>query len=211
MFTTGVSPVTRHSLALLGKLNFLGQFYLAGGTACALRLGHRLSYDLDFFTQKDFVGKELLTLMRKNGDFKLDQIKKNTLLGVFENTKVSFFKYDYPVIDKLELFDGIKVAGIKDLIAMKIDAIATRGVKRDFIDLYFLSQKIKLIDSFNYYTKKYVKQNLNLLHAVRSLTYFIDTEKDEMPEMLKSCDWQEVKKYFLTETPKLLDKLLRTV
>jgi len=140
--------------------------------------------------------------------FKLDQSKKNTLLGTFEKTKISFFKYNYLLIDKLEIFEGVKIAGIKDLIAMKIDAIATRGVKRDFIDLYFLCQKTDLIKSFSFYRKKYKGKDLNLLHAVRALTYFADANKDKMPEMLVDCNWQDIKKYFLIEAPKLLEKLL---
>jgi hypothetical protein len=208
MFAAGISKQTKNSLALLKKADFLDQFYLAEETACALWLGHRFSYDLDFFSQKSFSAKGIINFLTKKRKFKLDQSKKNTLLGTFEKTKISFFKYNYLLIDKLEIFEGVKIAGIKDLIAMKIDAIATRGVKRDFIDLYFLCQKTDLIKSFSFYRKKYKGKDLNLLHAVRALTYFADANKDKMPEMLVDCNWQDIKKYFLIEAPKLLEKLL---
>lgn len=211
MFSKGVSPVTKNSLAVLAKYNLINQFYLAGGTACALRLGHRLSFDLDFFTPKNFSQKDLVAWMRKMGEFELDQIKKNTLLGVFINTKVSFFKYPYVLIDKLDLFEKIKIAGVNDLMAMKIDAISTRGKKRDFIDLYFLSKKNSLSKAIEYYKKKYARLNLNLHHSFRSLVYFTDADKDEMPKMLKKCSWLEVKKYFLKTVPQVFNEELKRI
>ena len=57
MFEQVLSPRTRKNLALVARTPLAGQFYLAGGTAVALHLGHRMSYDLDFFTpQSEFPG-----------------------------------------------------------------------------------------------------------------------------------------------------------
>jgi len=204
MFSRGISRKTKNSLALLSKISALKKFYLAGGTAIALHLGHRLSFDLDFFTSREFQQKELIRLMQSKGIFILDQIKKNTLLGIFENIKVSFFKYDYPLISKIDYFYDIKIASREDLMAMKIDAIATRGKKRDFIDLYFLSQKNSLQKAFNCYKKKY--KGVNLFHALKALNFFEDAEEEEGKlYMLVDYDWTEVKKYFLEKVPKILD------
>lgn len=206
MFTKGISPKTRRSLALLGQLKELGQFYLAGGTAVALRFGHRLSFDLDFFTPNDFSQKELIKLMDRKGKFDLGQVSKNTLLGLFEQTKVSFFKYDYPLIDETTNFDDVTIVGQKDLMAMKVDAISSRGTKRDFIDLYFLLGKQDLGKAINCYEEKYKKANINIFHVLKSLNYFIDAEELKMPEMLVPCAWEEVKKFFLIQVPKVLSK-----
>lgn len=208
MFNKGISKDTRRSLALLGKAPWIKKFYLAGGTACALRLGHRLSFDLDFFTRADFSQKDLQKWFAQQGDFRLDQIKKNTLLGVFEQTKVSFFKYDYPLLAKTDLFEGAAILRNSDLMAMKVDAISTRGTKRDFVDLYFLTKKTSLLKAINAYRKKYADQDLNLVHTLRSLAYFSDAEKEEMPQILVACDWKKVKRFFLKEAPRVLDKLI---
>ncbi len=208
MYPTGISPVTRRSLAILSQNTGLSHFYLAGGTACALRLGHRLSYDLDFFTPLSFDQKELSDWMSTHGKFKLDQIKKDTLLGIFEKTNVSFFTYRYALIGKTEDFDGMAILGEPDLAAMKVDAISSRGTKRDFIDLYFLGKNIPLAEALRLYQQKYRRQNLNLAHTMRALAYFTDADNQDPPEMLKSCDWGEVKAYFLQEVSRVFDLFL---
>jgi len=107
MQSEGISKKTKNSLALLSKVKILKHFYLAGGTAVALHLGHRLSFDLDFFTSMDFSSEELKKELSQKGKFTLDQQKKDTLLGFFTGTKVSFFKYNYPLIGKKNSYKGI--------------------------------------------------------------------------------------------------------
>lgn len=201
----GVSKKTKHSLEILSKIEKINQFYLAGGTAVALYLGHRLSFDLDFFTSESFSSDEIIAEMNQTGKFKLEQKQKDTLLGFFEGTQVSFFKYQYPLISETTNFLNVKIAAKKDLMAMKIDAISSRGTKRDFIDLYFLSQEYSLKKAVEAYKQKYSGTDINLFHSLKSLTYFIDAENSKMPEMLKDCSWEEVKKYFLEETAETLE------
>lgn len=88
---------------------------------------------------------------------------------------------------------------------MKIDAIATRGAKRDFIDLYFIGQSgYQLEQLLDIYDKKYKNLATAKMHIVKSLIYFDDAESDEMPKMLKKVAWEDVKKYFENEVKKLL-------
>ena len=87
---------------------------------------------------------------------------------------------------------------------MKIDAISRRGVKRDFIDLFFICQKLSLKKSFKNYKKKFKHKNINFVHAIKALNYFADADKEKLPEMLIKCDWKKVKDFFIKETPKLL-------
>jgi len=204
MFKQGLSDQTSRDLAILGKSELLGQFYLAGGTACALRLGHRLSFDLDFFTLKSFTQEELGISLGKISYFRRDQIAPDTLLGIFGKTKISFFRYDYPLIDKTDSFQHLQIASLADLSAMKIDAISRRGTKRDFIDLYFISQKITLTGAFTNYRKKYGHKNINFFHAAKSLNFFGDAEQDDIPIMLTRCDWDRVKAFFSQESPAIL-------
>lgn len=103
---------------------------------------------------------------------------------------------------------SLAILGEKDLMAMKIDAIASRGKMRDFIDLYFLCQKNTFSTAFSCYRKKYENHDVNFFHALRSLNYFAEAEKDEsgLPKMLVPCDWKEVKKFFLLAVPPVAEE-----
>ena len=97
------------------------------------------------------------------------------------------------------------MADIRDIAAMKIDAIATRGAKRDFIDLYFISKAgYRLTEIFGFYNKKYGTLASNLIHIQKSLVFFNDAELDEMPKMLKKVKWEEIKRYFEDEVKKMV-------
>jgi len=153
--------------------------YLAGGTASALQIGHRISVDLDFFTPKEFDAKELTRSLKNIGKFKLDRQSWGTILG-------------------------INILDLRDIAAMKIDAISTRGIKRDFIDLYFICQKgISLNEILSVYERKYGTLASNIVHIQKSLVYFVDAEATITPKMLKAAEWEKIKKYFENEIKKL--------
>ena len=156
MFTKTLSQNAAGTLALLGKSGILKEAYLAGGTACALQLGHRISLDLDFFTDKEFFTEVVLGQLEKLPGFKLDETAKWTILGSFPEVKFSYFYYQYPLIAKSSTFNQISLASLADIAAMKVAAICSRGTKRDFIDLYFLiKKKFSLEQILRFYDKKY--------------------------------------------------------
>jgi len=198
MHTEALAPKTKKAFELLGTVDMVQQFYLAGGTAVALYLGHRFSHDLDFFTNKRFDSEALRLELDKAGDLEIDVKKKDTLLGKFNGVKISFFYYQYPLLKPLNSFGQIAIAGQHDLAAMKIDAIAGRGIKRDFIDLYCLIQANhwQLVEVIAWFTKKYKKSGYNMVHVLNSLIYFSDADTTATPEMIKPIDWDKVKKYF---------------
>ena len=104
---------------------------------------------------------------------------------------------------------NINVLDLRDISAMKIDAIATRGMKRDFIDLYFICQRgTSLKKALSFYGRKYGKLSSNIVHIHKSLVYFVDAEIGSMPRMLKPCKWQEVKSFFEEEVKQLTAKLI---
>ncbi len=99
---------------------------------------------------------------------------------------------------------SLNIADIEDIAAMKIDAVATRGAKRDFVDLYFIVRSgYGLTQLLKFYNKKYGKLASNLIHIQKSFVFFDDAETDEMPRMLKEVEWEEVKQYFENEVKKL--------
>ncbi len=119
----GISPSASLTLEQLTNFPWIDKFYLAGGTALALQLHHRLSFDLDFFSPEKFDPKKINADLQSINNYKLDRAAENTLLGIIEDIKISFFTYKYPLISKGTTFRSAKLASIQDIAAMKIDAI----------------------------------------------------------------------------------------
>ncbi len=207
MFTKTLSKNAAAALALLGKSGILKDAYLAGGTACALQIDHRVSLDLDFFTEKEFPTEIVLKQLEQLPGFKLDETSKWTILGSFPKVKFSYFYYQYPLIKKTSLFSGVSIASPEDIAAMKIDAICSRGTKRDFIDLYFLiKKKFTLSQILRFYDQKYQRLSNNIYHITRSLSYFADADPQKLPKMFIPVSWAEVKQFFQDQSLELARK-----
>ena len=204
MFEQVLPGDTKAILALLEKSGIIQKAYLAGGTALTLQLGHRISYDLDFFTQEEFDEQALLPEIEKISNFQLERLAWRTILGKFKVVKFSIFYYKYPLLYSAKKFGMINITDIRDIAAMKIAAIASRGTKRDFVDLYFICREtMSLLDVIRVYDEKYRNLATTEIHIMKSLVYFEDAEPDEMPEMLKKASWEDIKKYFEGEIKKL--------
>jgi len=198
---------------LLPQLGFLKKygFYMAGGTALALQLGHRTSLDFDFYTTRKFDSRKL----RED----LDQIFKkieevyiaeDTLVLSIEDIGVSFLKYPYPLIRSYQKINNILIASPEDIAAMKILAISQRGRRRDFIDIYFLMQKFTVNQMMGFVKEKYPMFNIYL--GLQGLTYFADADQD--PEkgryrLLKKVKWNEIKKFIIGEVNRFKTRYLK--
>lgn len=188
------------TISAIKNLPFLKNFYLAGGTAAALYLGHRISADLDFFTKQPFNESLFISKIAKLGKFQLEKKSEQTVISILDHTKVSFFGYNYPLLLPLKKMNGINIAHIIDIACMKIDAISSRGTKRDFVDIYFIAKEIMPLPKIlKFFKKKYRTIGYNMMHVRKSLVYFTDAEKEPMPKMLKSADWKVIKSFFQTE------------
>lgn len=203
MFTKTLLPDTVRAIELVSKIPIVKNAYLAGGTALALRLGHRISVDLDFFTQKELDEKVLLADLEQLPDFKKDGLAWRTVWGKVSKTKFSLFYYKYPLIEETDSFMGINILNLKDIAAMKIAAVGDRGTKRDFVDLFFLNKTFTLDQMLDFYDQKFSDLDEKLYHVIRSLDYFIDAENDPMPNMLIDVNWDEIKKLFHNESMRL--------
>lgn len=136
MFIQTLAEGAKKNLVLLGKTSWINKFYLAGGSAISLYFGHRVSVDLDFFTDKIFSSSVIVQRLRPLGEFVKGENSKGTLVGKLNKVKISFFWYPYPLLYKTKKILGVSVADIRDIACMKMDAVSSPGTRRDFIDLY---------------------------------------------------------------------------
>lgn len=200
-----LAPETARAYRKLSQTDWVRQFYLGGGTAVALQLGHRRSVDLDFFSTKSFDTLWLRQQLADCGTFQLDVESPGTLHGQLDDAKLSFLEYRYPLIENFDEHEGITIASLKDLACMKLEVIAARGKKRDLIDLYaILKQGYALTDILIWFENKYQSIQYNQMHLIKSLTYFADAEADPMPMMLEEISWEDVKRSLERETKKLI-------
>lgn len=185
---------------VLSSQSFIHDFYLAGGTCLALQIGHRQSVDFDFFIQDDFTTSAIISTLTKTGSYQRENEEKNTINGLLNGVRISFFKYQYNLIDEFLNFNNIKLAGLKDIAAMKLEAIAGRGNKKDFIDLYFLLKRFSLEEIFTFHAQKYGVGLNNQYHLLKSLVYYTDAESEAMPFMIRPLSWNDVKKHIISVT-----------
>lgn len=191
---------------LLGELGFLKShgFYLAGGTALALQIGHRISLDFDFYIERQFDSRSL----REEFDRRFKKVQEvfiaeNTLGLSVEDISVSFFTYRYPLLQPLRDLKGVQMASVEDIAAMKIIAISQRGKKRDFLDMYFLLREMPLSHVIELTIKKYPMFNINV--GLQGLVYFADADNDlesSRHRLLKKITWHEVKDFIIREVRK---------
>lgn len=194
---------TESTLCSLRDADLLDRFYLAGGTGLALHFGHRLSLDLDFFAREHFDEESLLQQIQMLEGFALAAKAPYTLHVTIGKTKVSFLGYAYPVLFETSPFLAVPVADPRDIACMKLSAIAGRGTKRDFVDLYVCAQRYSLKEILRMFDAKYSQTHYSRIHLLKSLTYFADAEKDPMPHMLEALDWDTVVHFFSREAPRL--------
>ena len=178
------------------RLNESG-FYLAGGTALTFQIQHRLSTDLDWFTPTKFDPNVLGAQLREDGvNVSQIEISEGTLHCKIGECDVSFFHYPYKMLDELQAIDGssdLNMAGLRDIALMKITAIADRGTKKDFVDLYFIiTQHVSLRELLDVFEIKY--PDSSVYHYLKALTYFDDADKMPDLEMLRQVTWNDVKK-----------------
>lgn len=183
------------------------EFYLAGGTALALRHGHRRSVDFDFFRQDPFDTQELaLALERAFTEVERLPSGEQTLYVRLRDVTTSFFQYPYRLLEEVESTGwGFGLASDADIAAMKIEAIVGRGARKDFVDLRTLCHNGMEIDAaFEFFERKYGTRRSDRYHRLRALSYFDDAELEPMPDMLVTFDWAEAKSFFTAEAKRLL-------
>jgi len=194
-------------LELLKKLLQIDEFRelrLVGGTSLALQIGHRNSIDIDMFGTLEADEFEIDKILNKIGSITVLKKTKNINIYLIDGIKVDLVNYHYPWLGETIIEDNLRLAGAKDIAAMKLAAITGRGTKKDFIDLNFLLQFYTLEEMLGFYKLKY--NDASEILALKSLTYFEDADNEEDPRMLMSMNWGNVKELITLSIKEYLAK-----
>ena len=185
----------------LGALAPLKDFYLAGGTALALHLGHRMSVDLDFFSNQNALGgRERARLERalaRTVSMRIDEEKDETVHVTAGKTHVSFFYFTPALLRPAVLWNKIRIASVEDIGCMKLSAVVGRGSKKDFYDLYVIATEvIPLSRLLSLAQEKFPHAADFTAQALRALVYFDDADTEGPLQTRKAFNWSRVKKFF---------------
>ena len=195
LYKESVTPAILDLIKSLQSRNYLSGFYLVGGTALALQMGHRKSDDIDLFCNFDFEPAGMLELIHADFPFQINAISFNTLKGSIFNIKVDILAHRYTYLQDPVTVSDIRVLSLPDIIAMKLNAISTSGQRsKDFVDIYYLLDKYSIHSMLSFYLSKYSQQNESIV--LKSLIYFQDVDLSDWPKLIQNpgLKWTDVKK-----------------
>jgi predicted nucleotidyltransferase component of viral defense system len=191
----------------IGKYPFSDRFYLAGGTALALQLGHRSSADLDFFSATDELDEisrqEIIASLNQRFEVTVDEGGLASLYLNVAGVDVGFFNYSYPLLAAPVKVSGIQLASLLDIGLMKMDAIATRGARKDFYDLYFIVQQLPLDEIFEHGQQKFPQVRDFSTMVLMSMVDFRKADVESLIQVEPNIIWEQVKTFFTAEAKRL--------
>lgn len=164
---------------------FSREYYLVGGTAIALHLGHRRSIDFDMFKASTINHRKNLERIKASGlDYTVTRHVAEQMNLIVNGVKVTFFQYPFPVVAKQKALYTFRIPDLLTLAAMKAYALGRRSKWKDYVDLYFLLR--------DYFTIKEISQKaVELFGELFSekmfrvqLSYFEDVDYSEQVDYL---------------------------
>jgi predicted nucleotidyltransferase component of viral defense system len=192
-----VEPHTFSVLKQLMQMPELQDFALVGGTALSLLYGHRMSVDLDLFSNKPFDNEIIVNALENQFGTSFDNRSTNPRFGIFcfvNEVKIDIVRHPHPMIRPELLIDEIRMFSTEDIVAMKVQAILGRGKKKDFWDVAELLKHYPIVDFINLHKEKYATQNLYIT-VPQAITYFADANESEDPICLQNQSWDSVKEF----------------
>jgi predicted nucleotidyltransferase component of viral defense system len=190
--TKAVATTTLGLLRRINGIEGFEHFCLVGGTNLALRYGHRISVDLDFFSKEKFEGNHLVSAIEKNfRHFELLFQKNQTLIFDIEGIRVDFVRYPFNWLNPFEDIEGIRFAQVEDIIPMKIQGIDNRKSKKDFWDIACLLDHFTMEEMFRIMHKKF--PFIDPGHLIHSFTHFEEAELQPDPVALNDLTWEMIK------------------
>jgi hypothetical protein len=199
--TQTVVPELMELLKKIMSEKLFSDFNLVGGTSLALQMGHRNSIDIGLFGNSEINPELFIEKLSEYGEVKVAQSTKNILITKINDVKVDFVNYKYLLLSECLFIENIRMLSTKDIAAMKLNAIAGRGSKKDFIDLYFLLNEFSLEEILSFYEKKYHDGSVFMVQ--KSLTFFEDANSQLLPKMFLDFNWETCKQKIIEEVLKL--------
>lgn len=201
-----VSPFLKEILLDLMQEELFSPFRLVGGTALSLQIGHRMSVDIDLFTDAeyrsvDFEGIKKF-LQNKYTYFNSSSVDIVAFGTYFEvgNSKDDFVKIDLYYTDEYVfqelVVDSVRMASIEEIIAMKLDVVLRGGRKKDFWDLHYFLESIPLDKMISFFQKRY-PYNYDFNKIKPMIIDFTAADLDFEPNCLLSKNWELIKIDFI--------------
>jgi len=198
MFDSVLPPASQALLrdvnGVLAKL----RFYLAGGTGIALQLGHRISEDLDFFTEAEFDPAKLARHLASRPGYSETLVAEGTLDCAVAGVKLSFLRYPVPLKFPTLKYMSARLADWRDILAEKFKTVSQRGCRRDFYDIYacLSLKRISIADAVGLLKERFAGTGINYQHVAKSLCWFADADSEPDPKLLLPVDWPTVRRFF---------------
>ncbi len=193
-----ISQEMRQVMGGFGQAEIGECFYLAGGTALALQLGHRKSFDLDFFSPTEDIPtiREVLMEALKPFDPILASSAWGNLVFLALGVRVGFYGYGYEMVGEFVLADQTRLANVEDIGLMKLDALLARASRKDFHDLYAICQEVPLKKLIEAAPRKYPHARDFEAMVARRLAYFERADEEEPLPLIQPASWERVKDFF---------------
>jgi predicted nucleotidyltransferase component of viral defense system len=211
IFWNTITEEMRSMMSVFSTSAIAQHFYLAGGTALALQLGHRRSIDLDFFSPTQDIPAIRSQLEKALAPLHaiLADSSWGNLVYLAKNVRIGFYGYGYPLVADTIQAEGISMASIQDIALMKMDALLARAARKDFYDLYFICQTHSLPTLFEMGAQKYLSVRDFETQVTKRLVFFDSAENDPDPVLLHPVNWQDVKEYFISQAKAIEQSWLR--
>lgn len=202
-----VTPLLKKVLDEIMANPIFEPFYLVGGTSLSLRLGHRVSVDIDLFTNAPYGSLDFSIyekfFQENYAYFYFTDTSNIVGLGCSyyvgdsadENIKVDLYYHD-EIVDPCDVLDNIRFASLNDVVAMKVDVVSRGGRKKDFWDLHELLNIYSIPQMLDLHQRRH-KYTHERNQIIANFTDFTSADEDIEPICLKGKEWELIKLDFV--------------
>lgn len=188
-----ISSELKEIIKTVSKNTYFDSFRLFGGTALSLQIGHRISTDADFVSEKSFDRDDLIFETQKLFQGNVKNIRQNNV-GVYmeiDAIKVDFVSWNNPFIREDLVIDDIRLMHKSEIVATKLNAVLNRGEKKDYVDIAVMLNELSLREMFNVFKEKY--GFVDEMQLIKYLCSYSDIDFQPQPNMLIDFDWTKAK------------------
>lgn len=207
LYKNAVPPATLGLLKTICSIKELESFVLGGGASLALRMNHRLSVDLDFFTNTNFKTDLVFqTITKKFASAELLYEQNQTMMFSIDDIKVDFVLYPFPWLHSFGIIEGTRLLSVEDIIPMKLQAASNRNAKKDYWDIAALLKEFSIDEMLKIFTTKFPQVDVGFI--IHSLTDFEKADTEPDPGVNNEITWENVKNELVNAVKQYTMRLL---